>query len=123
MPLSTAKGDLPDIPGGVYEPGRAFEEVSARFALVNRRGELSIIHRTNSGEAETISEDDFRLYLAPVRVTIGDGDKQRSFAWLIGGANTLTGRPFAAPSSSPTRPRRWMNTIFGGVSALIPSRV
>jgi hypothetical protein len=77
MPLSTAKGDLPDIPGGVYEPEQAFEEVSARFALVNRRGELSIIHRTNSGEAETISEDDFRLYLAPVRVTIGDGDKQR----------------------------------------------
>jgi hypothetical protein len=71
---------LPDIAGGVYEPDEALREISARFAMVDRDGEVVIIHRTRRGKDNTLSKGSFERWLGNtyIRVTSDDGNTVRN---------------------------------------------
>lgn len=64
----TISGGLPDIRGGAYEPGELLQAINARFALVDREGEVCIVHRTSRGTDETLAKGSFELYLQNVVV-------------------------------------------------------
>lgn len=75
LPLSDVP--LPDIPGGVYDAAKAMREINARFALVDRDGEVVTIHRGREGKDDTLSKGSFDLWLKNIYVRIPsvNGDK------------------------------------------------
>lgn len=69
---------LPDIPGGIYDPDKAMLEISARFALVDRDGEVITIHRTRTGKDNILTKGSFEHWLRNIYVRV-QSDERRNF--------------------------------------------
>lgn len=69
LPACSA-GGLPDIPGGTYSEKELLPAISARFALVDREGEVTVVHRDAQGADHTMARDSFEAYLANVTVHV-----------------------------------------------------
>ena len=81
---------LPDIKGGTYKPDDAMREISARFALVDREGEVLHVHRTKDGRDHVLAKGSFALHLANVKVEVGSQGKvehRRADAWWTESSN------------------------------------
>ncbi|MCC3247432.1 RepB family DNA primase [Methylocystis sp. WRRC1] len=78
--LFTCSDGLPDIPGGAYPPDELLPAISARFALVDREGEVNVVHRDAAGADHVLARGSFESYLANIAVkTQNDNGDEKFF--------------------------------------------
>nr|WP_244430890.1 DUF5906 domain-containing protein [Methylocystis sp. ATCC 49242] len=78
--LHTCSDGLPDIPGGAYPADELLPAISARFALVDREGEVNVVHRDAAGADHVLARGSFESYLANVAVkTQNDNGDEKFF--------------------------------------------
>ena len=76
-PLETSDAPLPDIPGGLYTPDIMMSEINARFALLNRNGDVLICHRNSVGDDIFMAVQSFHLFLANIAVELRQGKETK----------------------------------------------